>query len=780
MINFFIFILITIIVYNYLNNIETFGLKWENNEQNNNSDQFFNNTSGFDTTTTNATVCMRPNANKYQSNRINILDKINKSYDLNNCKYHSADWETANLNKLNSNVDKIPQIYNCLTNKSITKQQKKVKNIFYKSGSKKINNVIVPEKYIKVKLRNTKKYLHLKDNVLTFKDYQPVDLSSMNTDLQSIKNSITNRLVIHAKNLQKSKLYDKYYWDNQCTACPAKWYGHCSKGGTLYGERGCGFLSAGCEGKCKTGSHYNPIIIRTQHPDVHLLLEFKNKKQTWNKSIFNLKIIGMKKQDLDRINMFNNDTITNINKKLDLNLIRSNMVKNYSITGNIEHIINTINKMIDSQIVDINLNKNQTSPFCWEFLTESEINIIKKIILNRFQKALEETYYKLTFNKLSKYNNNNLVEIKVKSKAIDDDDKINILGFFGKLIIDKAIQNNSIKHSNSQVTIQKISDLIVKTDISDNSFPVLQNNKLPKGSWKNDSKDSRLLNGNNVLETSLKTSNKDEPWKKNRIFIQQGASYNNVNGKLKPDEKNSKILTQSTYGFEALEFEDLDGSLFDFIKPTDLLTAYVCNIPNSKKAWIDKKEDMDNDQWSQPLLNKEYSGNDIGVIINSKDIEACKNSCFNDNNCVAITYETNTKKCYPKSAIGETIDKKFANSYIFNRKPTQRKGNYICPKSACYNKKLDNCVNPPKMKVPKKCSKETVDDKLKKAIKRKFNEASDDKFTKEADRILSELSSNGMKIKEDKTPSNQIRELHKHMHDFHKNQSKNIKTHSKQ
>ena len=73
----------------------------------------------------------------------------------------------------------------------------------------------------------------------------------------------------------------------------------------------------------------------------------------------------MKKQDLDRINMFNNDTITNINKKLDLNLIRSNMVKNYSITGNIEHIINTISKIIDTQIVDINLNKNQTSPFCW-------------------------------------------------------------------------------------------------------------------------------------------------------------------------------------------------------------------------------------------------------------------------------------------------------------------------------------------------------------------------------------------------------------------------------
>lgn len=40
------------------------------------------------------------------------------------------------------------------------------------------------------------------------------------------------------------------YWDGQCTACPAKFYSHCSQGGTLVGEKGCGLLKIMCEGQC--------------------------------------------------------------------------------------------------------------------------------------------------------------------------------------------------------------------------------------------------------------------------------------------------------------------------------------------------------------------------------------------------------------------------------------------------------------------------------------------------------------------------------------------------
>jgi len=40
------------------------------------------------------------------------------------------------------------------------------------------------------------------------------------------------------------------YWDGQCKACPASLYSHCSQGGTLVGDRGCGFLHVLCEGHC--------------------------------------------------------------------------------------------------------------------------------------------------------------------------------------------------------------------------------------------------------------------------------------------------------------------------------------------------------------------------------------------------------------------------------------------------------------------------------------------------------------------------------------------------
>ena len=155
---------------------------------------------------------------------------------------------------------------------------------------------------------------------------------------------------------------------------------HCSKGNKLIGYRGCGVLNAGGEGKCQTGTHYNPIIIRTNNPNVHLLMEFKQKKEKWNKTIFNLRIIGMKEDDLNKINMNNDETVSNINSKLNANLVRENLVKNFTITGNIETIINNITKIIDAQIVNVNLNKNQTNPFFFEFLTGSETGLLHKIV----------------------------------------------------------------------------------------------------------------------------------------------------------------------------------------------------------------------------------------------------------------------------------------------------------------------------------------------------------------------------------------------------------------
>eukprot|EP00913_Durusdinium_trenchii_P014188 g13315.t1 len=43
----------------------------------------------------------------------------------------------------------------------------------------------------------------------------------------------------------------RLYWDGQCKACPAHLYSHCSAGGSLVGERGCGFANIFCEGHCE-------------------------------------------------------------------------------------------------------------------------------------------------------------------------------------------------------------------------------------------------------------------------------------------------------------------------------------------------------------------------------------------------------------------------------------------------------------------------------------------------------------------------------------------------
>eukprot|EP00931_Biecheleriopsis_adriatica_P033823 TRINITY_DN19615_c0_g1_i1.p1 TRINITY_DN19615_c0_g1~~TRINITY_DN19615_c0_g1_i1.p1 ORF type:complete len:575 (+),score=103.72 TRINITY_DN19615_c0_g1_i1:23-1726(+) len=47
-------------------------------------------------------------------------------------------------------------------------------------------------------------------------------------------------------------LPDQRYWDGVCKPCPAKMYEsqHCQDGGVLLGERGCGVAGAFCEGQC--------------------------------------------------------------------------------------------------------------------------------------------------------------------------------------------------------------------------------------------------------------------------------------------------------------------------------------------------------------------------------------------------------------------------------------------------------------------------------------------------------------------------------------------------
>ena len=97
----------------------------------------------------------------------------------------------------------------------------------------------------------------------------------------------------------------------------------------------------------------------------------------------------------------------------------------------------------------------------------------------------------------------------------------------------------------------------------------------------------------------------------------------------------------------------MDKSPFSYIKPTDLLTSHVCNLPKSKNAW--KLKDNVN----------------------------------------------------------------------------------ICPKEACYNKLLDECIEPPDLNLPKKCSKENINEKIKKSFKDKLIKVSDNQLDKEANKLLS-------------------------------------------
>lgn len=58
--------------------------------------------------------------------------------------------------------------------------------------------------------------------------------------------------------LAKARLHTRRwhstYWDGRCTVCPARWWRwkHCSHGGELIGEKGCGHWNWGCEGLCRT------------------------------------------------------------------------------------------------------------------------------------------------------------------------------------------------------------------------------------------------------------------------------------------------------------------------------------------------------------------------------------------------------------------------------------------------------------------------------------------------------------------------------------------------
>ena len=135
-------------------------------------------------------------------------------------------------NKLNTNIDKQPQIYNCLNNKKLDIKQKIQKSIFFTNGAKTTKTIVVPEKYIYIKLKNTKNsYLHLKDKKLLFKPYTQYDLSLLDLDLNNIKNSIKIRFINYAVLMTKQKQkVNTYYWDNVWTAVPVHWYsGHCPK-----------------------------------------------------------------------------------------------------------------------------------------------------------------------------------------------------------------------------------------------------------------------------------------------------------------------------------------------------------------------------------------------------------------------------------------------------------------------------------------------------------------------------------------------------------------------
>ncbi|CAE7161571.1 unnamed protein product, partial [Symbiodinium pilosum] len=54
------------------------------------------------------------------------------------------------------------------------------------------------------------------------------------------------------------------YWDGQCTACPAKLYNHCSRGGVLVGERACGITRMWCEGHCT-----EPLLSGAPQPTLY-------------------------------------------------------------------------------------------------------------------------------------------------------------------------------------------------------------------------------------------------------------------------------------------------------------------------------------------------------------------------------------------------------------------------------------------------------------------------------------------------------------------------------
>jgi prepilin-type processing-associated H-X9-DG protein len=61
------------------------------------------------------------------------------------------------------------------------------------------------------------------------------------------------RMVACLKNLDYSS--NVSYWDGHCGMCPLLFAqgGHCSGGGQIIGNRGCGFAHAGCEARCGNG-----------------------------------------------------------------------------------------------------------------------------------------------------------------------------------------------------------------------------------------------------------------------------------------------------------------------------------------------------------------------------------------------------------------------------------------------------------------------------------------------------------------------------------------------
>ncbi len=118
----------------------------------------------------------------------------------------------------------------------------------------------------------------------------------------------------------------KDYWDGQCSACPASLYSHCSGGGRLIGERGCGFL--GCEGRCRK------------------IVGFKKSSAEWEKQIADLQNqLTQKQNQID--NLTNQLNAEKAAHKVDENKVAELNKKIEELNKEIEKLKKDKQKIID-------------------------------------------------------------------------------------------------------------------------------------------------------------------------------------------------------------------------------------------------------------------------------------------------------------------------------------------------------------------------------------------------------------------------------------------------